>query len=157
MAVTVWLLRGTWSDTHGQRPPWRARLASLRQSVLTFSAGHPARLWIVFSLHLAFHAVAVFEAFLTLRWLLGDGSITLGQAVVFEALNRVVTAAFKFVPFRVGVDEALTGALAPLLSLQPVTGVTLAVVRKARNLFWTGIGLVLIAYPAQAAPTRDRP
>jgi hypothetical protein len=29
---------------------------------------------------------------------------------VFEALNRVVTVAFKFVRSRVGVDEALTGA-----------------------------------------------
>ena len=50
------------------------------------------------------------EVFLTLRWLLGDRSPTLAQAIVFEALNRVVTVAFKFVPFRVGVDEALSGA-----------------------------------------------
>lgn len=153
----LWLLRGTWSDTRGRRPPWRERLASLRQSVLQFSAGHPERLGIVFLLHLTFHAVAVLEVFLTLRWLLGDGSVTLGQAVVFEALNRVVTVLFKFVPFRVGVDEALSGALAPLLSVQPAAGVTLAVVRKARNLFWTGVGLLLIAYPAREAPATDRP
>jgi len=155
--IALRLLRGTWSEASGQRPPWRERLASLRQSVLQFSAGHPERLWGVFALHLTFHALAVFEVFLTLRWLLGDGSVTLGQAVVFEALNRVVTVLFKFVPFRVGVDEALSGALAPLLSVQPVAGVTLAVVRKARNLFWTGVGLLFIAYPVRGAPATDRP
>ena len=54
------------------------------------------------------------EVFLTLRWLLGDRSPTLEQAIVFEALNRVVTVVFKFVPFRVGIDEALSGGLAPV-------------------------------------------
>mgnify|MGYP003352949658 CR=1 FL=1 len=41
--------------------------------------------------------------------------ISVGSTQMFEALNRVVTVAFKFVPFRVGVDEALSGALAPVL------------------------------------------
>jgi len=157
-AVTaLWLLGGTWSDSDRPRPRWRERLSSVRQSVLQFSAEHPGRLWIVFGLHLTFHAVAVLEVFLTLRWLLGDGSVSLGQAVVFEALNRVVTVLFKFVPFRVGVDEALSGAMAPLLSVQPAAGVTLALVRKARNVFWTGVGLLLIADPARGAPATDRP
>jgi hypothetical protein len=155
--VVLRLLQGTWSKTSGARPPWRDRLASLRQSVLQFSAGHPGRLWTVYGLHLIFHSLAVFEVYLTLRWLQGSGSVTLGQAVVFEALNRVVTVLFKFVPFRVGVDEALSGALAPVLSVQPAAGVTLAVLRKARNLFWTGVGLLFIASPAQGAPATDRP
>lgn len=155
--VALWLLRGTWSDASGPRPPWRDRLASLRQSVLHFSAGHPGRLWTVYGLHLVFHSVAVLEVYLTLGWLHDGGSTTLGQAIVFEALNRVVTVLFKFVPFRVGVDEALSGALAPVLSVLPAAGVTLAVLRKARNLFWTGVGLLFIASPGQGAPATDRP
>ncbi len=113
--------------------------------MLGFSAGHPARLWRVFALDLGFHALAVVEVFLTLGWLLGDRSPTLAQAIVFEALNRVVTVAFKFVPFRIGVDEALSGAIAPLLALNPAAGVALAVVRKIRSLFWAGVGLMLVA------------
>ena len=85
--------------------------------------------------------LAVLEVFLTLRWLLGDSSPTLAQAIVFEALNRVMTVAFKFVPFRIGVDEALSGAMAPMLALNPAAGVSLAVVRKVRSLFWSAIGL----------------
>jgi hypothetical protein len=132
-------------------------LAGLRRSVLAFSTDQPGRLLQVFLLDLSFQALAVFEIFLTLRWLLGDRSPTLAQAIVFEALNRVVTVAFKFVPFRVGIDEALSGGLAPVIAVQPVAGVTLAVVRKVRNLIWTGIGLLFIAaHPAHAEPTTDR-
>jgi hypothetical protein len=94
---------------------------------------------------MAFHCAAVIEVFLTLGWLLGDRRPTLTQAIAFEALNRVVTAAFKFVPFRIGVDEALSGALAPVLSLNPAAGVALAVVRKVRNLCWAAVGLAIIS------------
>ena len=157
MIITLRLMRGTWREESGARPAWRERLAGLRRSVLAFSTDQPGRLLQVFLLDLSFHALAVFEIFLTLRWLLGDRSPTLAQAIVFEALNRVVTVAFKFVPFRVGIDEALSGGLAPVMAVQPVAGVTLAVVRKVRNLIWTGIGLLFIAaHPAHAEPATDR-
>jgi hypothetical protein len=69
----------------------------------------------------------------------------LREALLFEVLNRVLTVVFKFVPFRVGVDEALSGALAPALSVAAAVGVSLAIVRKVRNLFWAAIGLALMA------------
>jgi hypothetical protein len=148
--VSLRAMRGTWDPSRGARPRWRERLASVRDEAFRFSGGHPERLLRVFALDLVFHALAVLEVFLTLRWLLGDRSPTLVQAIVFEALNRVITAAFKFVPFRVGIDEASAGALAPILSVNPAAGVALAVVRKVRNLFWAAIGLVLVAaHPAE--------
>jgi hypothetical protein len=157
LAITARLMRGTWREESGARPPWRERLAGLRRAVLAFSTEQPGRLLKVLLLDLSFHALAVLEIYLTLRWLLGDRSPTLAQAIVFEALNRVVTVAFKFVPFRVGIDEALSGGLAPVMAIQPAAGVTLAVVRKVRNLVWTGIGLLFIAaHPAHAAPGMDR-
>ena len=89
------------------------------------------------------------EVYITLEWLLVDRHPTLVEAIAFEALNRVITAAFKFVPFRVGIDEASAGALAPVLSVNPAAGVALAVVRKVRNLFWAALGLVPVAtHPA---------
>ncbi len=162
-AGVAWrLMRGTWDERRGARAPWRERAAAARQAVAGFAAEHPGRLWQAFALDAAFHVLAVIEVFLTLRWLLGDppspgfGAAglrpTLGQAVVFESVNRIIIVAFKFVPFRIGVDEALTGALAPILSLNPTAGVSLAVVRKVRSLFWAGVGLVVIA----AHPTRTQ-
>jgi hypothetical protein len=147
------LMRGTWDERRGARSPWRQRAASARQAVTGFAAEHPGRLWRAFVFDAAFHALAVIEVWLTLRWLIGPpslgfgeaGSPTLAQAVIFESVNRVIIVAFKFVPFRIGVDEALTGALAPVLSLNVTAGVSLAVVRKVRGLFWAAAGLVVIA------------
>ena len=145
-------MRGTWDARRGARPAWRDRLATVRQTVVDFSAGHRQRLWNAFLLDMGFHGLGVLEAFLTLRWLLGDRSPTLVQAIAFEALNRVVTVVFKFVPFRIGIDEAMSGAAAPALALNPAAGVALAVVRKVRNLFWTGVGLAIVA----AHPSKTR-
>ncbi|HEY6363066.1 MAG TPA: lysylphosphatidylglycerol synthase transmembrane domain-containing protein, partial [Vicinamibacterales bacterium] len=150
--VVARLLRGTWDHGRGERPPWRQRLAGVRVAILGFSGDYGARLRRVFALDLCFHALAVLETFITLQWLLGDRVVMFTQAVVFEALNRIVTVAFKFVPFRIGVDEALSGALAAVLAIDPAAGVALAVVRKIRNLFWSGIGLAIVAaHPARAA------
>ena len=146
------LLRGTWDARRGARPAWREPIAAVRQAVAAFSEGQANRFRRAYALDLVYHAIAVLEVFLTLRWVLGDRSPSLTQAIAFEALNRALVVAFKFVPFRVGVDEALTGAAAPMLALDPAAGITLAVVRKVRNLFWTGVGLAIIAaHPAQSA------
>jgi hypothetical protein len=83
--------------------------------------------------------------FLTLRWLIGDRTPLLVQAILFETVNRLTTVLFKFVPFRLGIDEAFSGAIAPSLAVTVAAGVTLAVVRKARMLFWSAFGLLLIA------------
>lgn len=128
------------------RPAGRLQtLIRLRNEVVRFAAQHPGRVARVFGLQLVFHALAIAEAFITLHWLLGDRSPSLTQAILFETVNRLTTVLFKFVPFRLGVDEAASGAIAPWLAVTSAAGVTLAVVRKARMLFWSGIGLLLIA------------
>ena len=137
--------------------PFRQRVAMLRTSMLEFSAGHPTRMWRALVLDLGFHGLAVFEVYLTLQWLLGSLAPTFTEAVLFEVLNRVVTVAFKFVPLRMGVDEAASGAFASLLAVNPTAGVALAVIRKVRNLFWMGVGLALIGvHHAREAPATDR-
>lgn len=153
------LMQGTWEHSRGARPRWRERLSSMRLSVIGYSASNRSRLWRAFALDLLFHATAVVEIYVTLEWLVVATGVTWTQAIVFEALNRVITVAFKFVPFRIGVDEALSGALAPVLAIDPAAGVTLAVVRKIRNLFWSGVGLAIVAaHPSgtPAAPATDR-
>ena len=122
--------------------------ASVRRAVLGVSADSPRRLFRVFALDLVFHALAVLEVFVTLHWLLGGRTVTLAEAIVFESLDRLVVVLFKFVPFRIGVDEALSGALATVLAINPAAGVALAVVRKIRNLFWAGMGIaIVVAHP----------
>lgn len=149
------VLGGTWKPERGERPPWRARLAALRESVLAFSAGQPTHLWRVFGLDLLFQAVAVTEVFLTLRWLL-PAPPTIAEAVMFSALDRAVIIGFKFVPFRLGVDELFSGGMATLLGWPNATGVALALIKKVRSIVWVGVGLMLIAaHPSREGPGTD--
>lgn len=110
--------------------------------VLTWSASRIARvaMW-----HVAFHVAAVAEVWLVLSLLPGGEVVTLVDAFLMESVGRFVTIAFKFIPYRLGVDEAGSGAVAQVLGLGPVTGVTLALVRRLRIVSLNAVGLVILA------------
>ena len=59
-------------------------------------------------------------------------------------MNRLITIVFKFVPMRIGVDEAGSGLATQVLTLTSGVGVTMAIVRKARTLFWAAVGVALL-------------
>lgn len=94
-------------------------------------------------LEFSFHLLAIFEIFLVLS-VVSDQPTTILHAFVFESTNRFISFAFRFVPLRIGVDEAGSGMFADLLALGTVTGVTLAIVRKGRILVWMAIGVLLL-------------
>lgn len=89
-----------------------------------------------------FHVLAVAEVWMVLRLLPGGGQITLVDAFLLESAGRFVTIAFKFVPYRLGIDEMGSGAVAQVLGLPPATGVTLALVRRLRILVINAFGVV---------------
>ena len=97
----------------------------------------------VAALHLAFHVLAMAEIFLVL-WLISDQPPTLLDAFVLEAVNRFINVAFKFVPMRIGVDEAGTAFFSDLLAFGATVGVTMAIARKGRMLVWTSVGVVAL-------------
>jgi hypothetical protein len=43
-----------------------------------------------------------------------------------------------------GVDEAGTGRVSKVLQFTMATGVTLAIVRKGRDVFWAATGMILL-------------
>ena len=157
IAASVRVFRPRQRSSPASGPALLLKLRRLRDAVMEFSAGHPSRLWRAYVINISFHAVAVCEAYVTLYWLLGDRSPTFSEAIMFESLNRVVTVVFKFVPLRMGVDEAISKAFAPLVNVNPAAGVALAVVRKVRSLFWIGVGLLFIAVMhVRSAPVPSR-
>jgi hypothetical protein len=92
-----------------------------------------------------FHAAAVAEVYLILQVLPTSRHATLLEAFVLETAGRLIVVAFKFIPYRLGVDEAGSAMVAGALALDPAVGVALALVRRLRILFWNGVGLVLLA------------
>jgi hypothetical protein len=89
-----------------------------------------------------FHVLAVAEVWIVLRLLPGGDQITLVDAFLLESTGRFVTIAFKFVPYRLGIDEMGSGAVAQVLGLPPAAGVTLALVRRLRIIVLNGFGVV---------------
>ena len=88
----------------------------------------------------AFHIAAVAEVWIVLRLLVPD--ITIAETFLLESAGRFVTVAFKFVPYRLGIDEAGSGAVAAVLGMPPAVGVTLAMVRRIRIIVLNAVGLI---------------
>jgi uncharacterized membrane protein YbhN (UPF0104 family) len=136
-----------WLDGHAIGPPaLRARLhalAALEGDVYEFNRRHPMRSLQVLLLECGYHAAGVAEVWVTLALLAGP--VSLSTAFLLESVNRLINVVFKVVPLRLGVDEAGTGLVSELLGLTGATGVTLAIVRKARMLVWTAVGILLVA------------
>lgn len=141
------------------RPHVRALAEGLRRIAETLrdlKSHEPATLAAAFLMQVGFQAAAVGEVWVMLV-LLGLSDATLLQAFLLEFANRGVTVVFKFVPMRLGVDEVASGAMASLLGQGATLGVTLAVIRKARMLAWSAVGLGLAAhraFPFGARPER---
>jgi hypothetical protein len=90
-----------------------------------------------------FHLAGVAEVHVTLWLLLGDAPPVL-ISFVLEAVNRVINVIFRFVPLRLGVDEAGTALVTRIVGLGIAAGVTLALVRKARVLVWSAAGTLVM-------------
>jgi len=154
--------------TWGALPRWiAARAAKVRrfeESVSTFALRAPGRFARMACCEALFHAAGVAEVFVVLL-ALRDAAPTLLVALILESTGRAINVAFRFVPMRVGVDEAGSGLMTLALGLGSAPGVALGLVRKARMLVWTGLGVALLlhrglsvrrALDEAAAVTSDR-
>jgi hypothetical protein len=135
-----------WSKQY--RPNWRWRekheqtLKSFEESVEDFYHGHRTLFYYVSLWEIATNFTGVAEAYIILMVTSGHKSFL--AAYLLEALNRIVTVVFAFIPLRLGVDEGSTALMMNALGSQGVDGVTLALVRKLRTIVWVSVGLYLM-------------
>ena len=136
------------------------KLRAVEEQVLTFASRRRQRLPALIVLELVFHALGVFEKHITLWMILGAAPPLLTSFIV-ETTDRLITVAFKFVPFQVGVGEAGTGFVTKLLELGQAAGVTVSIVRKARMGIWSLVGTALLVHrglsPQQALADPTHP
>jgi hypothetical protein len=111
--------------------------------VRRFATEHPEHVRAIVALELAYQMLAVAEVYLTL-FLISPLRPTLATSLVLETVSRTITMLFKMLPMRVGVDEAGSSLFAGHLDLGATTGLTLALVRKLRLLFWSAVGLAFL-------------
>ena len=97
----------------------------------------------IFALDMCFHLAGIVEIYVTLSFI-SPVLPSLRQAFILESVNRIINVAFKFIPLRAGVDEGGTGQVSKVLGFARGIGVSLAIIRKGRDIFWSVIGLLLI-------------
>ena len=119
------------------------RVRAIEQDVYAFLARRRGAAVPIIGLELLFHALGVLEVHVT-WWLMMGAAPPLLTSFVLEGANRMITVVFKVVPLRLGVDEMGTAAFTQLLGYGPAPGGSLAIVRKARVLFWVVIGTMLL-------------
>jgi hypothetical protein len=122
----------------------RERFGSFEDRMYGFYAQNRARFLPIMLLEFSFHMAGVLEIYVTLAFISEVYRPTLLAAFILESVNRIINIVFKFMPLRTGVDEAGTGLLAKVLGLGTTLGVTLAIIRKSRDIFWTAVGFALL-------------
>lgn len=108
-----------------------------------FYRQYPQRFAPIVLLQILFHALGITEVWFILSRL-SETAASIYGAFLLESISRVITVVFKLVPFLIGVDEAGAQFVTETLALGAGLGVTLAIVRKGRIIFWSIIGVTLI-------------
>ena len=120
------------------------RMKEIETRIYTFTSRHRGALPGLAAAEIGFHALGVLEIFVTL-WILAGHPPAVLTAFILETANRLITVVFKVVPLRLGVDEAATAYFAQVLGLGVRPGLSMAIVRRVRVLFWAVAGgLILV-------------
>jgi len=121
----------------------RGQVRLFEDLIYGFYRQNPRRFLPILFFQIVFHALGITEVLFILSRI-SDALPSLYSAYLLESVSRVITIVFKLVPFLIGVDEAGAQFVAETLALGAGVGITLAIIRKGRILFWTAVGMILI-------------
>jgi Sigma-54 interaction domain/Lysylphosphatidylglycerol synthase TM region len=149
-AVSVasrWPLMGNAARAIG-RLPWLHNWVSAKLSIidsaehnlLTLHREAPAAFWASLTLNLLCHALAVLEVYLILRFM--GARIAAVGAFVLEGLTKVINLVGVLNPGNLGTYEGGNMLIAKIFGVTGTAGLTLALCRRARAVFWAGVGAV---------------
>ena len=119
----------------------RLQVRLFENFIYGFYRRYPMRFLPICLIEAAFHLLGILEVWFILSRI---SSADILSAFLLESVSRLITIVFKLIPFVIGVDEAGSQFVAETVAIGAGIGVTLAVIRKGRILFWTAVGLVLI-------------
>ncbi len=121
----------------------RLQVRLFENLIYGFYRKYPKRFLPIILLQIAFHSLGILEVWFILSKL-SEVIPSLFTAFLLESVSRLITIVFKLIPFVIGVDEAGAQFVTETLAIGAGIGVTLAIIRKGRILFWTAIGLLFI-------------
>jgi hypothetical protein len=154
-----WELMGNTARAIG-RLPWlhswisgkQPTIDSAEHNLLTFHQEAPAAFWASLSLNVLWHALAVFEVYIILRFM--GARIAGVGALVVEGLTKVINLVGALNPGNLGTYEGGNMLIAKMFAVTGSTGLTLALCRRARALFWAGVGVMCMIVMKKAKQDR---
>jgi hypothetical protein len=119
------------------------RLRQVEEEIYSFARRRRSTLLPVILLEGSFHALGVLETHLAMWMILGRPPLVM-ESFILETANRMITVAFKFIPFQLGVGEVGAAAVTQIFGMGLAPGTTLAIVVKARKAVWALVGGALL-------------
>jgi hypothetical protein len=153
-----WPLLGNATRAIGRLPRLHAWVSdkqpivdSAEGNLLNFRGEAPAAFWATLLFNLLWHLLAVLEVYIILRFM-GAG-FTLGGAFIVESLTKVINLVGALNPGNFGTYEGGSMLIAKMFGVTSTTGLTLALCRRARTVFWAGVGaMCMIVMKTAEAP-----
>ncbi len=121
---------------------------SAENNLLSFRDKAPAAFWATLIFNLLWHMLAVLEVYIILRFM-GAG-FTVGGAFIVESLTKVINLVGALNPGNFGTYEGGSMLIARMFGVTGTTGLTLALCRRARTVFWAGVGAMCMIAMKQA-------
>ncbi|MDQ3320969.1 MAG: flippase-like domain-containing protein [Acidobacteriota bacterium] len=121
----------------------RAQVRQFEGLIYGFYRQYPRRFAPIILFQITYHLIGIFEVWFILSRI-SEVATSVYTSFLLESISRAITIVFKLIPFLVGVDEAGAQFVSETLALGAGVGVTVAIIRKGRILFWTAVGLILI-------------
>ena len=154
-----WQLVGTATRAIGRLPrlhTWvsdkQPIIDSAEDNLLSFRDKAPAAFWATLIFNLLWHMLAVLEVYIILRFM-GAG-FTVGGAFIVESLTKVINLVGALNPGNFGTYEGGSMLIAKMFGVTSTTGLTLALCRRARTVFWAGIGAICMIVMKKAEAPR---
>ena len=128
---------------------------SAEDNLLSFRDEAPAAFWATLIFNLLWHMLAVLEVYIILRFM--GAKVAMSGAFIVEALNKVINLVGALNPGNFGTYEAGNMLIAKIFGVTGTAGLTLALCRRARTVFWAGVGaMCMIVMKKAEASSRNQ-
>jgi hypothetical protein len=125
---------------------------SAEDNLLSFRDEAPAAFWATLIFNLIWHTLAVLEVYIILRFM--GARVAVGGAFIVEALTKVINLVGALNPGNFGTYEGGSMLIAKMFGVTSTTGLTLALCRRARTVFWAGVGAMCMIVMKKAEAPR---
>jgi len=133
---------GRWRRLHNWVSGKQPTIDSAEHNLLDFPHEAPAAFWASLTLDLLWHALAVLEVYIILRFM--GARIPGVGAFALEGLTKVINLVGALSPGNLGTYEAGNMLIANMFGVTGTAGLTLALCRRVRAAFWAGVGVTCL-------------